>query len=88
MFSKVFENFINRAPIAVIARATLERVLSPHALNKLYDEVVETQYTRGLLFSSVSHLMNLVVCRVRPSIHAACQDKKEEIETSVTAGRD
>jgi hypothetical protein len=33
----------------------------------------------------VFELMNLVVCRVQPSIQAAYQDNKAEIETSITA---
>ena len=85
MLSKVFERFIEKAPVAVMVRGILERVLGPEALNTLYDRVAERQYTRELLFSSVFQLMNLVVCRVQPSIHAAYQDNKEEIETSITA---
>jgi len=85
MLGKVFERFIEKAPVAVMVRGTLERVLSPDALNGLYERVADRQYTRELLFSSVFGLMNLVVCRVHPSIHAAYQENKEEIETSVTA---
>ena len=68
-----------------MVRGILERVLGPEALNALYDRVAERQYTRELLFSSVFQLMNLVVCKIQPSIHAAYQDNKEEIETSITA---
>ena len=82
---KIFERFVEKAPVAVMVRGILERVLGPEALNVLYDRVVERQYTRELLFSSVFQLMNLVVCKIQPSIHAAYQDNKEEIETSITA---
>jgi len=82
---KVFERFVEKAPVAVMVRGILERVLGPEALNALYDRVVERQYTRELLFSSVFQLMNLVVCKIQPSIHAAYQDNKEDIETSITA---
>jgi len=85
MLGKVFERFVEKAPVAVMVRGILERVLGPEALNALYDRVVERQYTRELLFSSVFQLMNLVVCKIQPSIHAAYQDNKEEIETSITA---
>ena len=85
IFDKVFKRFVEKAPAAVMVRGILERVLNPDALNALYDRVADKQYTRELLFSSVFQLMNLVVCRVQPSIHAAYQDNKEEIETSITA---
>ena len=85
MLGKIFEQFVKKAPAAVMVRGILERVLGPEALNELYERVVEKQYTKELLFSSVFQLMNLVVCKVQPSIHAAYQDNKEEIETSLTA---
>ena len=85
MLGKVFERFVDQAPAAVMVRGILERIVGPEALDTLYDRVADRQYTRELLFSSVFQLMNLVVCKIQPSIHAAYQDNKEEIETSVTA---
>ena len=85
MLGKVFERFVEKAPVAVMVRGILERILGPEALNSLYDRVAERQYTRELLFSNVFQLMNLVVCKIQPSIHAAYQDNKEQIETSITA---
>ena len=85
MLGKVFERFVEKAPVAVMVRGILERILGAETLVALYDRVADKQYTRELLFSSVFQLMNLVVCRIQPSIHAAYQDNKEEIETSITA---
>jgi hypothetical protein len=85
MLGKVFEKFIEKAPVAVVVRGVLERVLSPDALNEIYARNTVRQYTRELMFSSVVGLMNLVVCRIHPSIHAAYQDNKEKIETSITS---
>jgi hypothetical protein len=85
MLGKAFERFIKKAPVAVMVQGVLERVLNPDALNALYERATVTQYTRELLFSSVVGLMNLVVCRIHPSIHAAYQDHKDEIETSITS---
>lgn len=85
MLGKVFERFVEKAPVAVMVRGILERVLGPEALNALYDRVAERQYTRNLLFSNVFQLMNLVVCKIQPSIHAAYQENKEAIQTSITA---
>ena len=85
MLGEVFERFVKQAPVAVMVRGILERVLSPDALDALFERVADKQYTRELLFSSIFQLMNLVVCKVQPSIYAAYQDNKEEIEASVTA---
>ncbi|NNF96218.1 MAG: IS4/IS5 family transposase, partial [Halobacteria archaeon] len=85
MLGKVFDRFVEKAPVAVMVRGILEWILGADALNALYDRVADKQYTRELLFSSVFQLMNLVVCRIQPSIHAAYQDNKEAIETSITA---
>ena len=85
MLGEVFERFVAKAPVAVMVRGILERIVGPQALDALYDRVAERQYTRELLFCSVFQLMNLVVCRVQPSLHAAYQDNKEAIGTSVTA---
>lgn len=85
MLGKVFERFVEKAPVAVMVRGILERILGAETLDALYDRVADRQYTRELLFSSVFRLMNLVVCRIQPSIHAAYQEHKEEIETSITA---
>jgi hypothetical protein len=85
MLGEIFERFVDKAPVAVMVRGILERILGRQALDTLYDRVAERQYTRELLFSSVFQLMNLVVCRVQPSVHAAYQDNKEAMTTSITA---
>jgi hypothetical protein len=74
-----------KPPVAVMVRGILERILGEEVLNQLYDRASDRQYTRELLFSSVFELMNLVVCKVYPSIHAAYQRKQQAIGTSVTA---
>ena len=85
MLGKIFDRFVEKAPVAVMAWGILEPVLSPESLNERYDRIAEKQYTRALLFSRVFQLMNLVVCKIQPSIHAAYQENKEKIETSITA---
>jgi hypothetical protein len=85
MLGKLFERFVEKAPVAVMVRGVLERVLNPGALDALYERVAVRQYTRELLFSNVVGLMNLVVCRIHPSIHAAYQDNQEKIKTSIAS---
>ena len=85
MLGEVFERFVKEAPAAVMVRGILERVLSPDALDALFERVADKQYTRELLFSSIFQLMNLVVCKIHPSIHSAYQDNIEEMKVSVAA---
>ena len=63
MLGRAFEKFVEKAPVVVMVRGVLERVLNPDALNAIYERVAVKQYTRELLFSNVVGLMNLVVCR-------------------------
>ena len=53
MLGDVFERFIEKSPISVMVRATLERVLGADRLDLWYERTAEKQYTRELLFSTV-----------------------------------
>jgi IS4 transposase len=68
-----------------MARATLENVFAPRALDTLFHEVAQQQYERELLFSTLVDLMSLVVCRVQPSIHAAYQQRRDAVPVSLRA---
>ena len=81
----IFERFAEQSPVTVMARAALEHALDPAAIDALFEEVAERQYTRTLLFSTVVDLMGTVVCNVRPAIHAAFQANAESIGVSLRA---
>src|SRR4051794_22517937 len=81
----VFERFLQQAPVSVMFRALLERVLDPDELNRLFEQTATSQYTRELLFSSVVDLMGLVVCGVQPSVRSAYLASLGEIAASLTA---
>jgi hypothetical protein len=83
--SKMFESFLNKRPICVMARATLERLLDDSRLNDLFARVADRQYTRDLLFSDLVGLLSEVVFGWQPSVHAAYQSRIEEISVSTTA---
>ena len=83
VLGEVLERFVKRAPICVRARAVLERALSPALIHPLFDPMAERQYTRTLLFSTGVDRMGLVVCRARPSVHAAYQACAERREGSL-----
>lgn len=81
----VFERFVEKSPISVMARGTMERVLNPEQLNEWFDNTAQKQYTRELFFSSVFDIMSQVVLESHHSVNAAYQSSEEEIAVSVTS---
>ena len=85
MFSPIFERFIEKSPISVMARGMMERALNPEQLDQWFKETAEAQYTRNLLFSSVFDVMSQVVSGSQKSVHAAYQASQDEIAVSVVS---
>src|SRR5512135_1045035 len=85
ILSDVFERFSRDAPLSVMAQGVMENALSPQILDQLFEDVAEKQFTHKLLFSTIVDLMSVVVCRIRPSIHAAFQARAETIGVTIDA---
>jgi hypothetical protein len=51
LLADVFERFVKKSSISVMARATMEHALTDQALDALFREHADRQYTRELLFS-------------------------------------
>ena len=68
-----------------MAQGVMENALNPQVIDQLFEDVAERQYTRKLLFSTIVDLMSVVVCRIRPSIHAAFQAHAETIGATIEA---
>jgi IS4 transposase len=85
MLGQVFQRFVQRSPISVMVRGTLERVLGAEQLNQFYERTANNQYTRELLFSTVYELMSDVVFRHQPSVRAAYQAQARELATSLAS---
>src|SRR4051794_24438563 len=85
ILSDVFERFGQDAPLAVMAQGIMENALNPAILDQLFEDVARKQFTHKLLFSTVVDLMSVVVCRIRPSIHAAFQARAETVGASIDA---
>src|SRR5438093_1617691 len=85
MLGTIFERFVQDSPISIMARGTMQFALDRATLDELFDTKAQRQYTRELLFSTTVDLMSLVVCRIRPSVHAAYQALQERIGVSVKA---
>jgi hypothetical protein len=71
LLDAILDRFIARTPLAVAARGAFEYALLPGPLDDLFDRAAGPRDDRRLLFSTCVDLMAAVVCRVKPSVHAA-----------------
>jgi hypothetical protein len=85
ILGQVFERFVEKSPVSVMVRGLLETILAPEKLDELFENTTTAQYTKELLFSTVVEMMNTVACGIRPSIHAAYQSQREQMNVSVTS---
>ena len=85
ILSDVFERFSQDSPLSVMAQGLMVNALSPRIVDQLFDDVAQKQYTNKLLFSTIVDLMSVVVCRIRPSIHAAFQARAETVGATIDA---
>ena len=86
LLAGVFQPFIEKRPVCVMARGILERLFDPERIDALFAETAAVGYTRKLHFSTLVSLMGDVVLGVHPSVHAAFQALEEQDATvSLTA---
>jgi hypothetical protein len=85
MLGEVFERFVEKSPISVMMRASLERVLSADRLDLWYERTAQKQYTRELLFSTVYDLMSQVVFCMQPSVRSAYRNQEADVGTSIVS---
>jgi len=83
VLSSVLERFVNRAPVGVMFRGTLENVLKAEDIDRLFLKRAYTGYERKLLFSQAVDLMGMVVARIQPGIRAAFEENKESLRVRI-----
>lgn len=81
--SSNFKRLVQKAPEAVMVRIVLEHALEAGAVNQVFENSRDDQYTRKLLFSSIVDLMGLVVCRVSRSVNAAFRLYRDRFDVSL-----
>ena len=82
MLPSIFQAFIGRSPICVMAHAVLENLFQPERLDKLFERTAQQQYQRTLLFSSLVELMHTVVLGVEPTVYAAYRKRRHTLKVS------
>jgi hypothetical protein len=83
MLGPIFERFLQKSPLSVMARAMIEHALKTEDIDRVFEEQRVNQHTRELLFTCLVDLMSLVVCRIQPSVHAASQDLAQQLAVSL-----
>src|SRR5512142_3445692 len=85
ILSDILERCAQDAPLSVMAQGIMENALNPQIVDQLFEDVARQQFTHKLLFSTIVDLMSVVVCRIRPSIHAAFQARAETVGATIDA---
>lgn len=94
---EIFLRFQEQAPFTVMFRATAEHLLADSALDTLFEQTAQVQYTKDLTFAALARLFTRVVLRTHPSVRAAYRqgerlpvslaavyDKLQQVETAVS----
>jgi hypothetical protein len=82
MIPAAFSPFLDKAPLCVMTRLSLECLFQPERLDALFRSTAEQQYEKELLFSQLVELMMSVVLRVEPSVHAAYRNRRDQLGVS------
>ena len=83
MLGKVCNRFVEKSPISVMVRGTLERVLGAEHLNAWCARTAQKPYTRTVVFSTVYDMLSHVVFRIKPSVRAAYREQEDPIGASL-----
>ena len=78
----VFDQFIEKAPLCVMARVTLESLFDEDRLNQLFEKTAQRQYHREVVFSQMVELMMSVVLRADKSVLAAFRKRADRLGVS------
>src|SRR5712691_2866503 len=85
LLGKVFARFVEKSPMSVMVRGTLERVLGADQLDAWFARTAQKQSTRTVLFSTVYDVLSQVVFRIKPSVRAAYREREDEGGASLIA---
>src|SRR5437899_12042336 len=83
MLGKVFARFVEKSPLSVMVRGTLERILGADQLDTWFARTAQKQYTRTVLFSTVYDVLSQVVFRIKPSVRSAYRDQEDQVGASL-----
>jgi len=82
MLGTVFDRCVEKSPISVMVRGTLERGVGAAQLDAWLPRTAPKQYTRTVLFSTLYAMLRQVVLRIRSSVRAAYRDQADTVGAS------
>lgn len=74
LLGKMFQAFVDKSPVSVMVRGTLERVLDRERLERLFQDHATSQYTLKITFAQCVQIMDAVVFKTQPSVGAWYKD--------------
>jgi hypothetical protein len=83
MLGKVFARFVEKSPLSVMVRGTLERVLGADQLDAWFARTAQKPYTCTVVFSTVYAIRSQVVLRIKPSVRAAYREQADTVGVSL-----
>src|SRR5437764_15223854 len=78
MLGTVFARFVEKSPISVMGRGTLERVWGAEQRDAWFARTAQKQYTRTVVFSTVHAVLRQGVFRIQPSVRVAYRDHADQ----------
>ena len=82
---RILTRFVERAPLSVMTRITLENLFGAKRIDSIFEEVAQKQYTKELAFSTVVDLLVEVSLFGCASVNAAYLRDPERIPVSAVA---
>ena len=70
LLGEPFTAFVNKSPVSVMVRGTVERIFDPTVLDRVFEDHAVVGYTKELTFSQCVQIMSDVVFRVSPAVGA------------------
>ena len=81
---EVLKRFKEKRPIALMARMAIARVLSPSAIDAVFQEHAEEQYERKIAFSALTEMMASVTFCFSRSVNSAAKQHREKLNAAMS----
>lgn len=79
LLGQPFALYVEKSPISVMVRGTVERIFNPAVLDRVFQEHAVLGYAKELTFSQCVRIMSAVVFKVVPAVGAYYQAHQDEI---------
>jgi hypothetical protein len=85
VYAELFKKFANNRPMATLGLISVRTIFSDSAIDDIFNETADTQYTKEIAFSLVANLLGSVALYGAPSINSAYQKVSPMVPVSLSA---